>query len=162
MKINKTVLFISFFVLMSCPSESPMWERTYQIRNDSGFDTVIRFYDIFNNEIFQDIIVLDNQFFRGDTIEGSNFDALNDTESIRPGQSYASFRLIIVYENERKMEYTRIDSDDDDIPDSFSGPINGNLLRSGNYTNIGNNIFEFVLTDEDYNNAIPCNGNCLD
>jgi hypothetical protein len=158
------ILFIAItpIFLTSCGPEAEMWQRTYQIKNESGYDIEIRFYENFSNQNFEDIVVLNGQFFRGDKIEGSNFDALNDTESIRPRQSFSSFSIIIIYENERRTESSRIDSDSDDISDFFSEPINRNLLRDGNYTHIGNDIYEFILTEEDYNNATPCEGDCLD
>ncbi|MDB9781683.1 hypothetical protein OAE03_02580 [Winogradskyella sp.] len=162
--LNKLYLIfvIIFMFLSSCVTEADMWERTYQINNNSGRDIIIRLYKNFSNEIFEDIEISNNQSYRGDKIEGSNYDALNDAESIKPGQSYSSFKVIVVFENIKSIEYSRIDSDGDDIPDSFSEPINRNLLRAGNYITAGNEIYEFVLTEEDYNNAIPCDGDCLD
>ncbi|WP_339623008.1 hypothetical protein [uncultured Winogradskyella sp.] len=155
-------LIIILILSISCVTEAKMWERTYQIKNESNHDIVIRFYDTFDNENFQDIVVLNGELYRGDRVEGTNFDALNDNESLRPGQSYSSFKVIVIYENIKSIEYSRIDSDGDDIPDSFSEPINRNLLRAGNYIDIGNDIYEFMLTEEDYDNAIPCDGDCLD
>jgi len=163
MRILKfTGLIIILVLSLSCVPEAKMWERTYQIKNESGYDVVIRFYDSFSDENFEDIAVMNSDFFRGDEARGTNFDALDDTESIRPGRSYSSFTIIVVYDNDRKMEYSLVDTDGDDISDSFSEPINRNLLRAGNYITAGNEIYEFVLTEEDYNNAIPCDGDCLD
>lgn len=155
-------LIIILTLSISCVTEADMWERTYQINNSSGRDIIIRLYENFSNEVFEDIEISNNQSFRGDKIEGSNYDALNDNESLRPGQSYSSFNIIIVYDNVREQEYNLVDTDNDGITDSFSEPIDKNLLRSGNYSSIGNNVYELVLTEEDYDNATPCDGDCLD
>lgn len=162
MKIKKLIALLLLLLLVSCPAELPIWERTYQMKNNSGYELVIRLYENFSNVNFEDIIVLNDQFYRGDIIEGRNFDALDDVESIRPGQSYSSFKIIVFYDNERKMEYSLVDTDEDGITDSFSDPLNRNLLRAGTYMSIGNDVYEFVLTEEDYYNATPCDGDCLD
>jgi hypothetical protein len=160
---SKLLYLLAIIGLIGCIGpEADMWERVYRVNNNTNFDVVLRFYENFSEEVFEDINLSENQSYSGTEISGSNFDALNDTESIRPGQSFSSFNIIIIFNSEKKIEYSLIDTDDDGITDSFSEPLDRNLLRDGNYSNIGNNIYQFELTQEDYDIATPCNGDCLD
>lgn len=155
------VLAIALSLLSSCVKEAPRWERTYQIKNNSGYEVTIRAFEDFNGEgSFEDILLLDGEIYTGNKRTGSNYDVLNDLNSIRPATSFSKYSLIIVYDNQKRKEHILFS--DDNTPVSFSEPIDGHVLRSGNYTNIGNDFFEFVLTEEDYNNAEPCDGDCLD
>ena len=84
----------------------------------------------------------------------------NDLNNSEPSVSYSSDSIYVVFDNERILKY--VFSGDSNGNSVFSQPLNRNILRGGNYTNISNDIYEFVLTEEDYNNAIPCAGDCLD
>lgn len=161
MKIYKIFPLLAFFLLLSCPSESPMWERTYLVKNNSGHDITLRAFKNYTGiGSFEDITILNGDIFIGDATSGSNFDYINDPNNLQPTSSFDFIRFILVYDNE-KITLNSVDFDDNNNP-IFSNPIYRNLLRGGNYTDIGNGIYEFVLTEEDYNNATPCDGDCLD
>lgn len=161
--MKKMLFFWFIFVaglMSSCITESPRWERVYQIKNNSGYNVVIRSFENFNGTgMFDDIILLDNDVFVGSEVSGTNFDALNNLNSTRPSSSLNGSRFIVVYNDEKKHRHSFEIVNENTV---FSDPVSRNLLRSGNYTDIGNNIYEFTLTEEDYNNAEPCNGDCLD
>jgi len=160
-KMKIGIVVVLFIIFNSCVKESPMWERTYQIKNNTGYDITIRAFENFDGTgSFEDITLLDNQIYIGDETGGSNFSALNNPNSTRPSSSLNGSRLIVVFDNVRSLTHSF--STDDNMNAIFSEPTNRNLLRGGNYSNIGNDIYEFVLTEEDYNNATPCDGNCLD
>ncbi|WP_299128259.1 hypothetical protein [uncultured Winogradskyella sp.] len=161
MKIRNKILLLAFFALMSCPSESEMWERTYQVRNDTVYVVTIRAFESFEGiGFFEDVSLSNNEIYAGNKAFGSNFSILNDSNNVIPASSFGRSRFIVVFDDERFMIHSlNLDENGNTV---FSEPINRNLLRGGSYTHIGNDFFEFVLTEEDYNNAIPCNGNCLD
>lgn len=161
----RTLKFIGLTIvlmqLLSCWPEADMWERTYQIKNSTGYDITIRAFESFNGiGSFEDITLLESQIYTGVKASGSNFDALNDSDNGIPTTSFSFSRFIVVYNNEKSIIHSVDFDENNDI--IFSEPINRHLLRGGNYTDIGNDIYEFVLTEEDYNNAIPCDGDCLD
>ena len=161
--LNKLYLIfvIIFMFLSSCVTEADMWERTYQVKNNTGYDVTFRAFKNYTGiGPFEDITILDGDIFIGETTSGSNFDYINDPNNLDPTSSYDFIRFIVIYNNERSA-ICSVDFDDNDSA-IFSSPIVRNLFRGGNYTDIGNDIYEFVLTEEDYNNAIPCDGDCLD
>lgn len=161
----KTFLIILLLptLLNNCVTETPMFNATYQIKNESGNSITIRFYEnfILNENNFEDVILPNNQIISGSKTMGTNFDDLNNLNNTQPTTSFSALSFTAVYNNERKTEYFINFSDTNDSY-TFSSPVNRNLLRGGNYTNIGNDIYEFILTEEDYNNATPCSGDCLD
>ena len=57
----------------------------------------------------------------------------------------------------RKLFYS-FDSSEEII--IFSDPVDRNIFRASNYLQIDDEEFLFVLTQEDYNNATPCDGPC--
>ncbi|MDC1503848.1 hypothetical protein N8475_01530 [Winogradskyella sp.] len=83
----------------------------------------------------------------------------NNPENDIPTISFSYTRFIIVFSNSRKTTHS-FDVEDNNV--IFSEPTDRNLFRGGNYIDIGNDNYEFVLTQEDYDNAIPCDGDCLD
>jgi hypothetical protein len=161
MKNNRILTLLALLLLFSCPTESPMWERTFQIKNNSGYDITIRAFDDFQGlGSFEDVLLFDGDLYIGDVTSGSNFDEIEDPNNTRPASSLNASRFTLVFNGERKKTHSLDVNGNNSIV--FSLPINRNLLRGGNYTDIGNDFFEFVLTEEDYNNAEPCDGDCLD
>ena len=161
LKIYISVLMLSL-ILNSCVKEAPMWKRTYQIKNNSGFDVTIRAFENYLGEgDFQDFTVLNGTILSGVKVEGTNFDTVDQVDNANvTTTSFSATRFIIVYNSEKRMTHS-VDFDDNNNP-AFSNPINRNIIRAGNYTNIGNDIYQFTLIQEDYDNAEPCNGDCLD
>ncbi|MDC0006464.1 hypothetical protein OAE03_02575 [Winogradskyella sp.] len=150
------ILILSF----SCVTEADMWERTYQIKNSTGFDITIRAFENFDGTgLFEDVDLSNNEIYTGVKASGSNFNYLNNPENDIPTISFSYTRFIIVFSNSRKTTHS-FDVEDNNV--IFSEPTDRNLFRGGNYIDIGNDNYEFVLTQEDYDNAIPCDGDCLD
>jgi hypothetical protein len=77
-----------------------------------------------------------------------------------PASSFSTAQFIVVFQDEKRMLHSLESDSNNNIV--FSDPIDRHLLRAGNYTNIGNDIYQFTLTQEDYDNAELCNGDCLD
>ena len=157
----KIFLFLIItLILNGCVKETPMVDRTYQIRNSSNDDVIIRGYINFDGTgSFEDIFLEENQVYVGGEIILSELSNFNNPNNVTPTSSFSYSRFKIVFDNERYMSHSFDVEDDVNI---FSDPVERNVLRSGNYTNIGNDIYEFELTQEDYDNAILCHGDCLD
>lgn len=152
------IVVLSSILFASCPGpEAIRFDATYKINNESGNEVKIRIYELFDNS-FEDHQLFNNSVYSGDKIEFGNQDAINDPNNSQPTTSYSSDSIVIFYNNEKKKVHYITGSENGDI--IFSNPINRNVLRGGNYTNIGNDIYEIILTEEDYNNAEDCGGPC--
>jgi len=163
--MRKTLIItivLTLGLLNSCVKDAPNWERTYQIKNNSGYDIILRGFQMFTGEgNFEDIDLFNEGIYIGDELRGRSLsNPYSDPNNTSPTSSYDFTRFIVVFDNERSIVHSfNLDENGNTV---FSEPTNRNLLRGGNYMDIGNDFFEFVLTEEDYNNAEPCDGDCLD
>ena len=155
-----TGIIIILTLLLGCVPEAKMYEATYTINNSTNNEVILRVFKLFENGNYNDYTLFTDDSFYGENVEGTNFDYFNDLNNSEPSVSYSSDSIYVVFDNERILKY--VFSGDSNGNSVFSQPLNRNILRGGNYTNISNDIYEFVLTEEDYNNAIPCAGDCLD
>lgn len=163
MKKTLCIIFlITLSLFNSCVKDASNWERTYQIRNSSGYDVVLRAFEMYTGEgDFEDKNLLNGGIYIGDELRGRSFsDPYSNPNNTSPTSSFDFNRFIIVFDNERSIVHSfDLDENGNTV---FSEPTNRNLLRGVNYTHLGNDIYEFVLTEDDYNNAEPCDGDCLD
>lgn len=151
----KRLFFISltFIMLSSCGvTEAGIYNDTYIIENSTPYTIDIK-----------------GGFIRGEhnpetirILAGERFEKkLELQKPVKTPQEdagslfYSNDTLTVFFDNKRKFAYTYSFN-----PNVFSGPVNRNLLRHGNYIQIGKQTYKYTITNEDYQNATPCNGNC--
>jgi hypothetical protein len=160
-KINIILFTFLMFILINCVKETPMVDQIYQIRNSSGQEILIRGFRNFDDTSdFDDTLMEAEEILLGDEISVSELsESFNNPNNGLPTSSFNYSTVIVVFSGERQKTHSYQFTNDEYI---FSDPTERNLLRGGNYVNIGNDIYEFIITQEDYDNATPCNGDCLD
>jgi len=151
MKILITTISIMFIIILGCTNEVEFNERDYIIENNTNFKLNIKFYNKTSGSGISGLSgILDSQGLRlNNTIElTSEFDDFRvpfvGADSVK-----------IVLNEDRLITYTY-----DSGSKVFSEPINRNLFRHSNYENIGNKQYLFKITQQDYENALPCDGKC--
>jgi len=153
--MKKIILILSAVILTSCVTESRMYPRQYSLKNESNQIIKLKLYLTSNNQLSNEILINNNQIYNAEKIETDQPHSV-ELDYILPIDAfgYASDSLIIVYNNLKKSIFYL------DFNGAFSNPINRNPFRFGNYTDIGSDTFQFIFTEDDYNNAIDCGGNC--
>lgn len=137
--------------LFGCTNEVEFNKRDYIIENDTDFQLNIEFYNKTSGNLISDLSgILDSRGLQlTNTIEQtSEFDNFSV-----PLVGADSVKVIL---NKDKFLISSYDSDNN----VFSEPINRNIFRHSNYKNLGNERYLFKITQQDYENAIPCNGDC--
>ena len=140
-------------ILISCGPEAEREETSYIIENNAEVEVILKL--ISSSNITTVNSLNQSERYRGQTREVSNPDRSDD--SFAPSQSLDARMLTITFDNQRQLQYDVDLSGEDPI---FSLPVNRNPLRHGNYEPIGNDEFLFTITQEDFENATPCDGPC--
>jgi hypothetical protein len=152
----KKILIISTTIILfsNCVTESKMYPRQYSIKNESSQNVKLKFYLTFTNvELIDEVAIFNNESFKSELIEFSKPHSVDENYLINTAFK-GSDSLVIIYDNSKRSIYSV------DFYGNFSEPIDRNLFRFGNYEDLGNDEFQFTITQEDYNNAEDCNGNC--
>ena len=139
-----------FFSVFGCiVTEVAPNEREYIIENDTEFQLNIKFYNIKSGILIDGLSgIVQNRGLQLINIieQTSEFD-----NNIVPYIGTDSIRVIINKNKFFTCTYNK---------SFFSEPINRNILKHSNYEDLGNEKYIFTITQEDYENATPCNGNC--
>jgi len=160
MKMKQFItLFLMVVITTNCGPEAPVWESTYKIQNDTEDVVVLRIFELFENGDYEDYNLLVGESFVGVKTKTSNFNYFSNSDNVLPTTSYSSDSIYVIFNNEKIMKHIAAGVNGNM---EFSQPTNRNLFRGGNYTDIGSDIYQLVLTQEDYSNATPCNDDCLD
>ena len=157
MENMKTLLVIAVSVFLSVlgctDNEVEMNRRDYIIENETEVNLSVKFYNkangTLNNQTSKDLSKGEQLSEKIElTIE---FDISEDYPSL----AYSSDSVRIVFNNEKFLtsKYNSINM-------VFSEPIGRNMFRHSNYENLGNERYLFKVTQQDYENAEDCNGNC--
>lgn len=151
-------LFFLLFICTSCGPETMMFKRTYSIKNESDTQVTLNFYRA-NGDQVESKILNNNQVFVGFEVETTNENSFLDPESSVLSSSYSgSIKLDVIYNN--SFISTKEILDDKNGGTSFSLPLDRNVFRNGNYIPTGNEVYQFTITQQDFDNATPCDGPC--
>jgi hypothetical protein len=158
MKKNLYIKYaICFGVLLvflnSCFLEAREFDIRFSILNES---TVVVQLDLFetNGEFSRSIVIEPNEvYFDERTFKTRSFLENPNNNAIIRGES-----AVFIFNDERFMEYSF--SVDDNNVSTFSTPINRNIFRIGSYENLGDEDFLYTITQEDFENALPCDEPC--
>ncbi len=151
----RNLFFATIFLLLvlSCGPEAKRTETTYILSSELDIPVTLQITSNFSESI--SVTLNEFEVYRGNTRELTSPDRSED--SFAPSQSLEANTLTIIFSNERSS-FFEIDLSND--PVFFSEPINRNPFRHGSYENIGNDEFLYTITQEDFENAMPCDGPC--
>lgn len=146
-KTMKNLLFICVaFVITSCGREivDGVYYLEYDFINKSSADITINSY--FGEEKYTYYIKKDSTYYqKKEMIFGSNSKLIYDSDS-----------AIVIYDNNKYKMWRKLENVDRDIDRS--------IHNFKSYTEVGkkenSTKYEYIFTEEDYNQAQPCNGNC--
>ena len=142
-------------ILISCGPETEREMRTYVILNETN-NNVTLLLSLNNIDELNTYVVLGtNEIYRGERLELGNLTMLPETTT--PVQSLGADEVAIVFDDEYILFFDVDLSNEEPV---FSNPLNRNPLRHGSYEFIGDDEFLFTITQEDFENATPCDGPC--
>jgi hypothetical protein len=126
------------------------------IENNSNKNIQINFY-LLSEPVnsFSDINLNQGEIFDGISFEFSR-PVSNNTDYTGPRLSFKSDSAVVIFDNQKKLSSYLIS----DMDVTFCEPKSRNIFRHGNYEGIDNDQFVFEITEEDFNNATPCDGDC--
>ncbi len=154
--MKKILLLIPLFTLFNCGPEAEKFERQYLIENNSNKNIRINFYLMFEPvNSYSDIDLNQGEILNGTRFEFSR-PVSKKPDYTGPRLSFKSDSAVVIFDNQRKLSTYLIS----DMEATFSEPKSRNIFRHGNYEALGNDQFLFKITEEDYENATPCNGDC--
>ena len=148
-------------LIVSCVPfpETRMVEGTFLIENQYSEEIIIKkFYRTSPETTFELVTLQPQEIYRGRTRETTNESAFNDPSSITPITSLYADTIVFVFNNMKEKGYSFEYTDEMTI---FSLPLDRNPTRVGSYEQIGDNEYLFKITQEDFDNAVPCDGPCL-
>lgn len=154
---KKFFYVIPLFFIISCVVEKQTFIVSYRFENSSGSEIILVFSEETNNEITNEIDLAQGETSRFFRTEISDENIISNSNSDLPESAFFSNISRVIFDNERELEISRILMGDENF---FSPPVERNIFRQGNYDDLGNRNFQFVFTQEDYNNATPCDGPC--
>ncbi len=151
---NVIILLYSFLVI-GCGPETDMNIRDYTIENDTDYKLNIKFYQRYldgTSKLIRTSKILNS---KGEQLsesikQTSEFD--NSGNNLL--RAYRGDSVIVIFNENRFISYTYLEEE------TFSEPLDRNIFRHYNYENLGNEKYLFKITQQDYENAEDCNGNC--
>lgn len=154
--MRKILLLIPFFLFYNCGPEAEKFGRNYSIKNTTNQLVELDFYSLSTQQTdFTNIKLERNESLSGRRFEFSR-PVSTDPDYTGPQNSFLSDSLVIIFGNQKKISTSLIS----DREGTFSEPKSRNVFRHGNYEATGNEMFLFKITQEDFENAIPCDGDC--
>lgn len=154
--MRKIILLIPFFVFYNCGPEANMFKRTYIIENSLDRTVELKFYNRRTGEL---------NGRTSKTLNGSQNQLQESIEQTSPFNqtsdklvlftTYGADSLRIIFDNTKVATQVFYTSSE-----TFSEPMSRNAFLNSNYEAIGNDTFLFKITQEDYQNATPCEGDC--
>ncbi|TVZ25916.1 hypothetical protein JM83_0857 [Gillisia sp. Hel_I_86] len=154
--MKKTIFLLPLLFFLNCGPEAKMYKRTYIIENDTQQELKIKFYYKFDGSLSNELKLTPRSSYNGEQFEVGQPLSV-DPNAIYPSSSLSSDSLVIIFNNEKKKINVVNDLQDGIF---FSDPIERNIFRHGNYEDIGGDQFLYIITQQDYENAMPCDGDC--
>ncbi len=160
LSILKLSLLISILLLGSCVVEAIEIDRQYQIKNASETSIKIEFYNTYLDTSFEAQIEKEGVLLGDILTYRSGNDQWNYPNTSFPSLAFADTDSLKIIFNESKFLIYKFNVGDHPYENVFSNPVKGNLFRNGNYEQIGKEKFQIKISQQDYENAEYCNGNC--
>lgn len=161
-KMIKNEMLLLFIVFIAgCGPEAPEIDRRYQILNLSNTIIKIKFYDSFSYSL----LLAETQLKTGDLFEGdflvrkAGNPQLSYPDSNYPSRAFRGSDSLVIIFNDQAYHTQRFYATAP-TSSSYSQPIDRNIFRHGNYTEVEKEKFQFEISQKDYENAEDCNGSC--
>lgn len=155
---NLAIIVSVFSTLFSCDIiDEQNTEADFAINNSTNFNIRLKFFNEGSDFGNFTSTLNPNESYQGATVESSIGGIFDDPEKSVVG-SLISDSIIIIFNDEKLTSYTLFDNGTS--TPIYSDPINRNIFRSGNYEEVSEENFIYTITQEDYNNATPCDGPC--
>lgn len=152
--IKYAIFFVALLVFLnSCFLEAREFDIRFSILNES---TVVVQLDLFetNGEFSSSIVIEPNEvYFDERTFKTRSFLENPNNNALINGE-----RAVFIFNDERFAEYSFGLDNNNEI--AFSTPLNRNIFRIGSYEDLGDEDFLYTITQEDFENATPCDGPC--
>lgn len=146
MKIKKTIILALGIVFLVNCTDSATYITTYKVVNATDYDVMLRFYKsntlgqssfVFQTNLDGPGLVLERR------LETTSLDTNNATDA------YKADSVAVIF-NDVKLE-----------AHTFLEPFESSIMDEGDYIiNKNINEYTYTITEENYNNATPCNGSC--
>jgi len=154
--MRKLLLLIPLFILFNCGPEANKFKRTYIIENSLNRTVELKFYDRRTDELKSrnfNILSGNQDRLQGTIEQTSPFNQTSDKAIL--SAVFGADSLSMIFDNTNVATQVFYTSSE-----TFSEPLNRNVFLNTNYEAIGNDRFLFKITEKDYENATPCNGDC--
>lgn len=148
-------LSLIFIYAFSCTNEVEMNKREYIIENDTDYILNIKFYQRYldgTSKLSITSKILNKKGSQLNQIVEQTSEFTNSGNSLF--RAYQGDSVIVIFNNNKFITSSYLGDD------AFSEPLGRNLYKHSNYENLGNEKFIFKITQQDYENAEDCNGNC--
>jgi len=154
---NLLVLICAFWCIISCDIVNEQsTEADFTIINSTNVPIHLFFINPEFDFVVSDELLNPNDSYEGFMVESSVGGIFDDPEFFV--NSFPGDSIRIIFNNERIISYHIIYDDEDSF--FYSQPINRNIFRVGNYEDLGDEDFLYTITQEDFDNATPCDGPC--
>lgn len=154
--MKSLIYIVVIFIFSSCVVESDKLEGIVRILNESNQEVKLKFYDRAGLNTLEDQILNTGEGFITPEFSIDNLDLFSSENALATGFLVAD-SLEIIFNNERKsIMFTMVGEG----TGRFSSPFERNIFRIGNYDNIGGSDYQYTITQEDFENATPCDGPC--
>lgn len=153
-------LLISILFLESCVVEAEEIDRQYQLINTSDTSIKIEFYNTYLNTSFEAQIENEGVYLGDILTYRSGNDQWNFPNTPFPSFAFNNTDSLKIIFNDSKFLIYKFTPGDHPYENVFSNPVDRNLFRNGNYEQINKERFQFNITQQDYENAEDCNGDC--
>ena len=153
---KKPLLFLVILTLFNCGPEANMYKRDYIIKNNIDRTVELKFYNRRSGDLKgrTSKILSGNQSQLIETLEQTT--PFNQTsENLDLFTAFGADSVRIIFDNIKVVTHVFFTNSE-----TFSEPINRNVFLFNNYENIGNERFLYEIIEEDYENAVICDGNC--
>lgn len=134
---NKIVLVLVGVLILSCTDEADLQTYTTNIRNSSNSTIIIKGYNVPGELVFDEIIQSNN----------SSSNCTTSSETFL-GLSCQIDSLVVKFDNDKG--YINTSLGDNSVSFINRNPLRGNIA---DFNDLGNNTFEFVITQNDFDNA---------
>ncbi|MFD2100088.1 hypothetical protein [Flagellimonas iocasae] len=139
---NIWFVFLALF-LFGCP-DMGTYHTSYSIVNETKYDVELRF--------FQWVFGEQREYVFSVSIQGTGLILKRSIEtdafgSNTPNDVFKADSVAVIFNNERVEGHT------------FLEPFDNSIMDEGDYE-INTNQYTYTITEENYNNAIPCDGPC--
>ena len=144
MNIIRSIFIISIFYFIFSCDRSPIYDRTYELFNDTSHDISLHFYKRGNKLTnTENTLLSEKMAFSKSTLnkrgEATAYEAFENPDS-----------LIIVYDD---IKYSKMIHDNFIPVSSTICGIDENLFLDDGYTIINRELFRYTFTEENYQNA---------